>query len=73
MFGRQSSEGIKLALKSASLVPGLGAKQWPYQLDAILSLPLLFGSLYCISCILDSFELCCISLMLLLRNICELL
>ena len=30
MFGRQSSEGIKLALKSASLVPGLGAKQWPY-------------------------------------------
>ena len=27
MFGRQSSEGIKLALKSASLVPGLGAKQ----------------------------------------------
>ena len=30
MFGRHSSQGIKLALKSASLVPGLGDKKWPY-------------------------------------------
>ena len=29
-------------------------------------LPLLFGSLYCISCILDSLESCCISFLLLL-------
>ena len=28
MFGRQSSQGIKLALKSASLVSGLGAKNF---------------------------------------------
>ena len=30
MFGRQGSQGIKLALESASLVPGLGAKKWTY-------------------------------------------
>ena len=28
MFGRQSSQGIKLALKSASLVPGLGDNKY---------------------------------------------
>ena len=26
----QSSQGIKLALESTSLVPGLGAKKWTY-------------------------------------------
>ena len=30
MFGRQSSQGIKLALESALLVRGLGAKKWTY-------------------------------------------